>query len=210
MPLPLNPGSMHAGPLDAVLLAAGAQNLLIAIGLWFALADRGATRRLALALLVLVGMTLVHVFGWTGRADPPSAVVFFPLNLPLALGPLLYGHVHLLATGRAPARERLHFLPALAQFCYLATLLLVPEPARTAWKDHVHDDVVKPLIEAAVLLSLAGYAVAGLALLRRYRAWLAQARSDAERTEWYPLGRLLLWTALPPESLNVLAYGLPA
>lgn len=150
------------------------------MGLWFALSSRAAARRLALVLLVLVGMTVVHVLGWTGRADPSARAAFFPLSLPLALGPLLYSYVHALAWGRTPARETLHFLPVAAQFAYLAAAVLAPEPARMVWKETVHDDVIKPLIEGAVLLSLGSYGIVGLRLLGRYRAWLARARSDAD------------------------------
>lgn len=177
--------------LDAVLLACGAQNLVIAAGLWFAPKNRMASRRLALALLVLVGMMMVHLIGWTGRADPPPSAAFFPLSLPLALGPLLYGYVHALATGRSLDREPLHFLPAAMQFAYLLVVLLLPEPMRTAWKENVHDDVIKPLIEGAVLLSLTGYSIAGLRLLARYRSWLARARSDADRYAGRWIGRTL-------------------
>jgi AraC-like DNA-binding protein len=167
--------------VDAVLLACGVQNLLLAGGLWFALSSRTAERRLALVLVILVGMTVVHVLGWTGRADPSARAAFFPLSLPLALGPLLYSYVHGLSCGRPPRREPLHFLPAAAHFAYLAAALLTPEPARTVWKETVHDDVIKPLIEGAVLLSLCSYALGGLRLLGRYRAWLERARSDADR-----------------------------
>lgn len=141
--------------------------------------------------MVLFGMTVVHVLGWTGRADPTTRATFFPLSLPLALGPLLFGYVHALARDRPPARETLHFLPAATQFAYLAAALLMPEPVRMAWKEIVHDDVVKPLIEGAVLLSLGGYGIAGLRLLGRYRAWLAQARSDADLYAGRWIGRVL-------------------
>jgi AraC-like DNA-binding protein len=141
--------------------------------------------------MVIAGMTAVHVLGWTGRADPSARAAFFPLSLPLALGPLLYGYVHALAWGRAPDRELLHFLPAAAQFAYLAAVLLTPDPARTTWKEIAHDDVIKPLIEGAVLLSLCGYGVAGLRLLDRYRAWLGRARSDADRYAGRWIGRVL-------------------
>ncbi|MES2903320.1 MAG: helix-turn-helix domain-containing protein [Pseudomonadota bacterium] len=179
------------GWLDALLIGCGVQNLIIAAGLWLVPRDRVAARRLALALVVMVGMMMVYVIGWTGRADPPPMAAFFPLSLPLALGPLLYGYVHALATGRKLAREPLHFLPAAAQFLYLATILLLPETARAAWKEDVHDDLVKPLIEGAVLLSLAGYSIAGLRLLGRYRGWLMRARSDADLYAGRWIGRTL-------------------
>lgn len=176
---------------NAVLLAFGLQALLIGAGLWSAPSNRPAGRRLALALIVLAGMTSVHLLGWTGRAAPSARAVFFPLSLPLALGPLLYGYVHALTWGRPVRRERLHFLPAAAQCGYLTAALLTPEPSRTAWKEIAHDDVIKPLIEGAVLLSLTGYSVAGMGLLRRYRAWLGRARSDADRYACRWIGRVL-------------------
>ena len=199
------------GWLDALLIGCGVQNLLIAAGLWLLPMDRMAARRLALALVVLVGMMTVYVIGWTGRVDPPPLAAFFPLSLPLALGPLLYGYVHALATGRRLTRELLHFLPAAAQFAYLAIALLLPEAARATWKEDVHDDLVKPLIEGAVLLSLAGYSIAGLRLLGRYRGWLMRARSDADlyagrwigRTLGALLGTLAALTALRLYTWNI-------
>lgn len=177
------------------------QSLLIAAGLWATALNPRAGRRIALGLVVLTGMTCVHVLGWTGRAEPPPAVVFFPLNLPLALGPALYGYVHALARGEPPRPERLHYAPAAAQLAYLCTALLTPEPARSAWREGAHDGVVKPLVEGAVLVSLSGYAVAGLRLLARYRAWLQAARSDADRyaSRWMArvfVGLLAMLTAI--------------
>lgn len=185
---------------EAGLLVLGLQNLLLGMALWSAELNRSAARRLALALVVLTGMTSVHLLGWTGRADPPAHVAFFPLNLPLALGPLIYGYVHALVWGRAPRREPLHFAPAALHFLYLVTVLAAPEPARIAWKETVHDDAIKPLIEAAVLLSLGGYAVSGLLSVRRYADWLVRSRSDADRyaCRWIRrvLGALLLSLAI--------------
>lgn len=199
------------GWLDALLIAFGVQNLLIAAGLWVLPRDRVAARRLSLALVVLVGMMTVYVIGWTGRADPPPLAAFFPLSLPLALGPLLFGYVHALATGRRLAREPLHFVPAAAQFFYLAIVLLLPDAPRAEWKEDVHDDFVKPLIEGAVLLSLAGYSTAGLRLLGQYRGWLVRARSDADlyacrwvgRTLGALLGTLAALTALRLYTWNI-------
>jgi len=177
--------------LDALLVACGAQDLVIAAALWFAPKNRMAERRLALALAVLVGMMTVYVIGWTGRADPPAIAAFFPFSLPLALGPLLYSYVHALATGRKIASEPWHLLPAAIQFAYLLIVLLLPEPMRAAWKEDVHDDLIKPLIEGAVLFSLTAYSIAGLRLLARYRTWLARARSDADRYAGRWIGRTL-------------------
>lgn len=172
---------MHLDWFNGVLIALGGQGLVLAVALSSSTANAIANRCLALALLVLAGMTSVYLFGWTGRAEVAPLVAFSPLNLPLALGPVLYGYIHGLVRGRLPARAGLHLLPSALLFAYLVTALLLPGDVRMAWKDEVHDKRLKPLIEAAVLASLTGYSLAGLHLLKRYRGWLAQVRSDADR-----------------------------
>ncbi|WP_396593096.1 helix-turn-helix domain-containing protein [Brevundimonas sp. R86498] len=172
---------LHLDWFSGVLIALGGQGLVLAVALSSSTANAHANRCLALALLVLVGMTSVYLFGWTGRAEVPPLVAFSPLNLPLALGPLLYGYVHGLARGRLPDRAGLHLLPAALLLAYLIAALLLPDDVRVVWKDQVHDKWLKPLIEAAVIASLTGYSLAGLRLLNRYRDWLAQARSDGDQ-----------------------------
>lgn len=167
--------------VGAVLLASGALSVALAAALWFPINNAIANRYLSFVLLVLAGITSVYSLGWTGRVDVPAGVAFMPLNLPLALGPLLFGYVSALATGRGLARPALHLAPAALQLFYLCVALALPDAVRAAWKDGAHDHVVKPLLEAATLASLTAYAVAGLRLHRRYRAWLEQARSDADR-----------------------------
>lgn len=183
---------MKGDLVSAVLLACGVQNLVLTVALWRVPANRVAARRVALALLVIVGMTTVHVLGGTGRAMPLPLAAFFPLNLPLALGPLLYCYVHAMAAGLPPAREWRHYLPAAAQLLYMTCILLLPAPTQGLWREHVHDDIVKPLLEVAVLVSLAGYSLAGLDVLRRYRRWLANTRSDVDRHAGHWTGRILV------------------
>jgi AraC-like DNA-binding protein len=178
--------------VSAALLACGVQSLVLTAALWRAQENRVAARRLALALVVIVGMTMVHVLGGTGRAMPEPLAAFFPLNLPLALGPLLYGYVHALASGLPPTREWRHYLPAVAQFLYLVCILLLPAPTQSQWREQVHDDLVKPLLEVAVLVSLAAYSLAGLDVLRLYRRWLVNARSDVDRHAGHWVGRILV------------------
>lgn len=156
-------------------------SVALAAALWFPINNAVANRYLSCVLLTLAGMMSVYSLGWTGRADAPPPLAFMPLNLPLALGPLLFGYVSALATGRGFSRLYAHLAPALVHFAYLCVVLALPEGARVAWKDGPHDQVVKPLLEAATLASLILYAFAGLRLHRRYRAWLEQARSDADR-----------------------------
>jgi AraC-like DNA-binding protein len=167
--------------LGAALLGTSALSVVLAAALWFTINNPIANRYLSLVLLTLAGITSVYSLGWTGRVDVPARLAFMPLNLPLALGPLLFGYVGALATGRGFSRLVLHMTPAAAHFVYLCVVLTLPEAVRLAWKDGAHDHVIKPLMEAATLVSLTLYAIAGLQLHRRYRAWLEQARSDADR-----------------------------
>lgn len=178
--------------VSGVLIALCGQCVVLAGALALSSANAAANRCLALALLVLAGMASVHVFGWTGRVEVPPALAFTPLKLPLALGPAIYGYVHGLVRGRLPARAALHMLPATVLLAYLITILLLPPEARFTWKETVHDDWIKPGIEVATLASLAAYSVASLRLLRRYRAWLLQARSDADRYGARWIGRVLI------------------
>ncbi|WP_395645943.1 helix-turn-helix domain-containing protein [Terricaulis sp.] len=167
--------------LGAILMGSGALSVVLAIALWFPINNAAANRYLSCVLLTLAGIVSVYSLGWTGRVDVPAALAFMPLNLPLALGPLLFGYVSALSNGRGLARPALHMAPAAAQFLYLSIALLAPADMRAAWKDGPHDNFFKPLLEAATLASLSAYAIAGLRLHRRYRTWLVQARSDADR-----------------------------
>jgi AraC-like DNA-binding protein len=134
---------------------------------------------LALTLAVLAGMMSVFVLGWTGRAEVQPWLAFLPVNLPLALGPALYAYV--LGLVREVALNRKHFIPAAVLFAYLCVLQTLPPAAQLAWKNNAHDALVKPLIEMATVVSLVAYTICGLRLLRAYRTWLAEQRSDADR-----------------------------
>ncbi len=177
------------GPL---LLGCGVQSTVLASAIWFATNNATANRRLALVLLVLAGMTSVYVLGWAGRAEAPPWLAFMPLNMPLALGPLLYAYLRTLATGHDVEHPLRHYGPAAAHFVYCCVVLVLPASTRAEFKDNVHDAFIKPMLEAAVLGSLAAYSVAGLRLLADYRRWLADARSDADRYGARWIGRILI------------------
>jgi AraC-like DNA-binding protein len=140
-----------------------------------------ANRYLALALLTASGMLVPYALGWTGRVEVPPWLAFFPLNLPLALGPALQGYVVSVTRGRPPGCPWIHFVPAAAHLAYLAALSLLPPGLQWSWKETIHDDWIKPVVEAAVLVSLGAYGVLAFRRLRAYRGWLPQARSDADR-----------------------------
>lgn len=183
---------MHLDWVSGVLIAFGCQSVFLTLVLAWSPINSAANRCLGLALLILAGMTSMYLFGWTGRAEVAPVVAFAPANLPLALGPLLYGYVYGLVHGRLPRGAWVHLLPAFVLFAYLGGALLLPDDARLAWKNEVHDKWLKPGIEGAVLLSLAAYSLAGLRLLGSYRGWLAHFRSDADRYDAIWIGRVLI------------------
>jgi AraC-like DNA-binding protein len=155
------------------------QSLALATALLATPTNALANRFLALTLFVLGGMLSVFVLGWTGRAEVRPWLAFLPVNLPLALGPALFAYISGFVRKVAP--DPRHFVPAALQFAYLLTLQLLPDASQAAWKAGAHDAVVKPLVEIATVVSLVLYTIGGLHLLRTYRLWLAQQRSDADR-----------------------------
>lgn len=188
-------GVLLGGVLQSVGLAAA----ILATG-----KDSLANRFLALTLVVLAGMMSVFVLGWTGRVEVQPWLAFLPVNLPLALGPALFAYI--LGLVRDEALGRWHFVPAGVHFVYLIVLQLLPEAAQVAWKAGVHDAAVKPLVEIATVVSLVAYTVAGLRLLRDYRAWLAQQRSDADRYAARWIGAVMVTLALTTTALGLVRF----
>ena len=164
-----------------ILLTAAAQDVMVAGAVLAMRTGRPADWRLAALLCVLAGKTTPYIFGWRGHAEAPDWLALFPLNAPLAVGPLLYAYVFARANGRGPARAWLHAAPPLAEFAYDCLALLLPAGIRHAWKETGHDHWVKPLLEFGFVISLFGYAWLSLRLGRRLRARSAQERSDADR-----------------------------
>lgn len=177
---------------SGVLLACCALNLALAVALWTSAQQNRSAKLLALALVVLAGMMVVYPLGWTGKEDAPAAVALLPFNLPLALGPLLYGYVVVLAIGSTPRRKATHLAPAAALFTYLVVAQFLPAEWQAAWKETIHDKWVKPFIEATVLVSLTGYSIAALRILRRYRRFISHTRSDADRFAMQWITRVLV------------------
>lgn len=164
-----------------ILLAALAQDLIVAGAVLSMCSGRASDWRLAALLCVLASKTTPYIFGWRGHVEAPDWLAFFPLNAPLAVGPLLYAYMSARTTGRGPRRECLHLVPPLLEFGYRCGCLLLPATIRHAWKETGHDHWVKPALEFAFVLSLFCYSALSLRLLRRLRLRLVQERSDADR-----------------------------
>ncbi|WP_420139321.1 helix-turn-helix domain-containing protein [Sphingomonas sp.] len=164
----------------ALLLAASVQMGLIALALWQPIANRSANRSLSCLLVAIVGVITPDTIGFAGFYDRFPWLSFAPFAVPLAIGPLLYGYTHAIGFGRLPHRFALHLAPAGAQFLYQLAIFVQPLPRKAGW-DATVTPYVEPLLTLALLMSLAGYAVASLRLLTRYRGRLAQERSDDDR-----------------------------
>lgn len=164
----------------AVLAVAAVQLLALAGALTRPLPNRVANRTLAALLIVLVGVVTPWMVGFAGFYDRWRWLTFAPFQLTLAVAPLLWLYAVALTTGAWPPGGRRHLAPAAAQLAYLAGGFLLPLPLKERWADLSY----RPVGVATDLGAVAGlaiYGAAGLRLLGRYRAWLAEQRSDDAR-----------------------------
>ena len=169
------------GLAHAVLSLVSAQCLIVAAALLRPARNRPANAILAALLVVVVGVLAPFTLGFAGAYDAWPWLSFCPFAIPLAVGPLLYGYAHALATGRPPARWKRHLAPAALQLAYLAVCFMQPSGLKSAWNAHGHEPLIAPTMQVATLVSIGGYAVAAARLLRRYRSHLAEWVSDPPR-----------------------------
>lgn len=164
----------------AILAVAVVQLLAIAAGLTRTLANRTANRTLAALLVVLAGIVTPWMIGFAGFYDRWQWLTFAPFSITLAVAPLLWLYAQSLVTGRWPEAGRLHLLPALGQFGFLAGSFLLPMPLKDRWAD-LSAPFTSPLFAFGTVTGLALYGLAGLRLLASYRRRLAAERSDDSR-----------------------------
>ena len=96
------PASVRIGAWSAIFGVLAIQIAVLAVTLALAGGNRRANRLLAGALVVIAGMMTPFVIGYAGAYDTWPWLTFAPFAVPLALGPLLYGHLFALVHGRAP------------------------------------------------------------------------------------------------------------
>lgn len=161
----------------ALLAVAVVQLLAIAAGLTRTLANRTANRTLAALLIVLAGIVTPWMIGFAGFYDRWPWLTFAPFSITLAVAPLIWLYVQSLVDGRWPDRARLHLLPPLAQFAFLAAGFALPMPLKERWSD-LSAPVAGPVFALGTVAGLALYGLAALRLLARYRRRLAAERSD--------------------------------
>ena len=180
----------------AVLSLVSLQCLVIAAALLQPARNRIANTILASLLLVIVGVLTPFTIGFAGAYDAWPWLSFAPFAVPLAVGPLVYGYAHALATGRAPRRWGLHLSPAGVQFSYYAICFALPAGLKRTWNAGVHEAWIDPALQLGALVSIASYAIAALVLLRRYREHLAQWVGNPPRYASGWLAQVLAATVL--------------
>ena len=159
-----------------LLLVLEAQALLLALLLWRTQQNRLANRMLAGLLLAIAGLLTPYVIGYAGAYDEWPWLSFAPFAVPLALGPLLYGHVVALAEGRR--LPLWHWAAPGAQFLNQALVFPFPLETKNWFDGAVQEPWLSPLFAAAVIVSMAGYAWASWRILGRYAGWLERRRRD--------------------------------
>lgn len=174
---------------SAVLSVAFVQLVFLAVALTRPLANRTANRTLAALLIVLAGMITPWMIGFAGFYDRWQWLSFAPFAISLAVAPLVYLYVRVLARGRLPERAWLHLVPAFVQFAYLTgAFALLRQPFKNDWlvRSSPAYDVVTGI---GVVAGLAIYGVKSRKVIAGYRARLASQRSDDHRFALTWLGR---------------------
>lgn len=167
------------GPWSIFLAVLAGQALLLAAALARQPANRLSNLYLAALLAVLAGMLTPFVIGYAGFYDAFPWLSFAPFSVSLAVGPLLYGHVHALAAGRRIGWA--HLAPALLQFAYQAVIFPFPLATKNAIDAALVEPFLNPLFAAAVPVSMVVYAAIGWRLARRYAAWAKAQTTGAAR-----------------------------
>lgn len=171
----------------ALLLVAFIQLLLIAAALLRPLENRASNRTLAALLVVLAGIITPWMIGFAGFYDRWQWLSFVPVAITLAAAPLFWLYVHALVNGHWPQRGIWHLAPAMVQFAYLAVCFVaLPLPVKDAWLG-LQAPLYNALAGLGVMIGLAAYGRASLALIIRYRTELPQQVADEHR---YALGWL--------------------
>ncbi len=160
-----------------LLIAAIVNGLILAAVLARGARCRGARKNpamlwLALLVAVLAIRIVPYPLGFWGAYDRWRWLTFLPIDATLALGPLLYTYVTVLAVGAPPARLKLHFAPAALQLLYQLVAFTIPVPAKGQYYQSVHVPVIEPIGLALVLVSLLAYTVAAWRVFTGWQRWM--------------------------------------
>lgn len=175
------------GSMSITLLIGALYGLLFACLLWFSPANRPANRFLALLLIVIVLRMMPYVIGYAGFYDAYPWLSFFPYNLSLAIGPLIYAHVRELSGWPLRRAEAWHFVPALLQFLFYCVMFVQPLAFKNEWDTVWQEPWVGPFETALTLLSMSFYWWRSHQHYQAYQHWLANGHSQLEehRIDWF-------------------------
>ncbi len=164
-----------------MLAVAFAQLALLAWALTRSLRNIVANRTLALLLVVLAGMITPWMIGFAGFYDRWRWLSFAPFAISLAVAPLAYLYVFAMVNGRWPVAAWRHLVPAAVQFAYLSgAFILLRQPYKNAWLATA-GPAYEIIINAGIVVGLAGYGLASRSLIHKYRELLRGQRSDDHR-----------------------------
>lgn len=166
-----------------LLLVPAGQALLIAGMLAARRAGQPANRRLALLLLVLAGLLVPYIIGYAGFYDRYPWLSYAPFAVPLAVGPLFYAYLRALAAGERVAAW--HWIAPVVQFLNQALVFPWPLATKNWFDSEIQAPLISPVAQAALIVSLAGYGIASLRLVRHYRSRAGNGSAAARR-----IGRL--------------------
>ena len=166
---------------SAFLLAVLLPVAILATALMVPIRNRIANRTLAALLVVLAGLATPWMIGFAGFYDRWQWLTYVPFSVSLAVPPLLWLFAHALSRGHWPRRAVWHLVPAAVQALYKVGQVVLPfEPA------------IGILFDAILAIGAAVYGAMALATLRRYRAELADLRSDDALYAAHWLGRAIV------------------
>ncbi len=163
-----------------LLIAAIVNGLILALVLARAARQTRALGWLAALVAILALRIIPYPIGFLGGYSRWQWLTFLPIDATLALGPLLWSYVVVLARGAAPARVRLHLAPAALQLVYQCIAFLLPLPAKQYWYETVHLPYIEPIGLLLVLTSLMLYTVAAWRVFISWQRWMEGNLSNRE------------------------------
>jgi AraC-like DNA-binding protein len=189
------------GSMSTVLLLGALYGVMRAAMLCFIPVNRMANRCMAGLIVVLALFTSPYIIGFAGYYDAYPWLSYFPYNVTLAIGPLLYLYLVSLSDGKSLPHWGWHLVPAAVQFCYYCMLFVQPLAFKDSWDAKVHVPLIDKVETLALLISLACYWTLAC------RHYLGSARSEWLRnfliatglsvTFWYLLAAAeLAWSGL--------------
>ncbi len=164
----------------AILIPPMAVMLLVATALTRTLANRAANRTLATLLVVLAGILTPWAIGFAGFYDHWQWLSFAPFAHPLAAAPLFYFYLFALVHGRLPDERWWHLAAPLTFGGIMVISFLLSAEAKQAWAQ-ISSGWLDIVVALGIVIGFVFYGRLSLRLLRQYRRWLANERSDDDR-----------------------------